>query len=522
MKDASQARIQGGSIRLFRVAGIDVLLHWTWFFFLFLRFQADGSDDSFGFRRYHAQVWYAIEYVALFGIVLLHEFGHVLACRSVGGIANRIVLWPLGGIAYVEPPPRPGALLWSIAAGPLVNLLLVAPTFGFRMLSQAAGWQETAPECYHFADSVFRINGFLLLFNLLPIYPLDGGRVLQALLWFVIGRVRSLLVAAAFGFLVDLGILVAAIVQGSVVWGVMAAFGLLFALAGFQGARALIRMLEAPRRAGATCPACEAAPPCGRFWACLRCFAAFDVFAADGKCPNCSKPMADVFCPACSRSRPYREWFPKSGESAPSGVEDVQVASPFASVEQLRTDPASKPTIGQKIFWSAIFATFGLFVCGLPNVEKQPLAPIIWPVCGAMIGFTSAGFLTRTWRSGQARRKLRGAWRLIEESGQVIGDGEPSNRQLILNSASYEERCRDAREVRGLWWADGLAEPPAISFTPKAGPDAGTPRPGIYRIEGGKLTICLGQPGHSRPTAFDDLATAQVVRVYRREGKPRS
>src|SRR5438445_2011199 len=124
------SRIQGGSIRLFRVAGIDVFLHWSWFFFALLRLQVDNSDDPFGFAPYESQVWYAVEYLALFGMVLLHEFGHVLACRSVGGIANRIVLWPLGGIAFVDPPARPLALLWSIAAGPLVNALLLAPTLG--------------------------------------------------------------------------------------------------------------------------------------------------------------------------------------------------------------------------------------------------------------------------------------------------------------------------------------------------------------------------------------------------------
>src|SRR5437899_12936628 len=83
------ARIQGGSIRLFRVAGIDVLLHWSWFFFAVLRLQPTGSNDSFGFAHYEAQVWYGVEYLALFVMVLLHEFGHVLPWRSVGGIANR-------------------------------------------------------------------------------------------------------------------------------------------------------------------------------------------------------------------------------------------------------------------------------------------------------------------------------------------------------------------------------------------------------------------------------------------------
>src|SRR4051794_4580954 len=66
--DTPPSRIQGGSIRLFRVAGIDVLLHWSWFVFAFLRLQSSGSDDSFGFAHYESQVWYLVEYLALFGV----------------------------------------------------------------------------------------------------------------------------------------------------------------------------------------------------------------------------------------------------------------------------------------------------------------------------------------------------------------------------------------------------------------------------------------------------------------------
>jgi Zn-dependent protease len=75
--------------------------------------------------RYTSLTWNVLEYLALLLIVLLHEFGHSLACRQVGGQADRIVLWPLGGVAYVQPPQRPGATLWSIAAGPLVNVALI-------------------------------------------------------------------------------------------------------------------------------------------------------------------------------------------------------------------------------------------------------------------------------------------------------------------------------------------------------------------------------------------------------------
>src|SRR5262249_47670399 len=133
-------RVLGGSLRLFRVAGIDVSVHWTWLVVAYFRIQWRAADVP-PELSYSSPVWYLIEYLALFGIVLLHEFGHALACRSVGGVANRIVLWPLGGIAFVNPPPRPGALLWCIAAGPLVNVALVPLTVGLVVLGAVLGWE---------------------------------------------------------------------------------------------------------------------------------------------------------------------------------------------------------------------------------------------------------------------------------------------------------------------------------------------------------------------------------------------
>src|SRR6266853_2130003 len=110
--------IRQGSIHLFRFAGIDLFLHWSWF--LVAAFEISNRAKS-----YSSLTWNVLEYLSLFLIVMLHEYGHALACRQVSGNANRIVLWPLGGVAYVDPPPRPGATLWSIAAGPLVNVALV-------------------------------------------------------------------------------------------------------------------------------------------------------------------------------------------------------------------------------------------------------------------------------------------------------------------------------------------------------------------------------------------------------------
>src|ERR1022692_904533 len=116
--------IRPGSIRLFRFSGIDVFLHWSWIVIALIEIQS-------GPARYSTIAWNALEYVAIFLIVMIHEFGHALACRQVGGTANQIVLWPLGGIAYVNPPQRPGATLWSIAAGPLVNVALIPILYVF-------------------------------------------------------------------------------------------------------------------------------------------------------------------------------------------------------------------------------------------------------------------------------------------------------------------------------------------------------------------------------------------------------
>jgi Zn-dependent protease len=169
-----------GSIHLFRFAQVDVFLHWSWFLVAVFEINARAG-------RYSSVAWNVLEYLALFLIVLLHEYGHALARRQVGGTANQIVLWPLGGVAYVDPPPRPGATLWSITAGPLVNVALLPILMFLLMLSRAWGWALAMPNAHALLRAVLFIDVTLLLFNLLPIYPLDGGQILRSLLWFVNG-----------------------------------------------------------------------------------------------------------------------------------------------------------------------------------------------------------------------------------------------------------------------------------------------------------------------------------------------
>src|ERR1019366_2637838 len=167
-----------GSIHLFRIAGIDLFLHWSWFL-------VAAYEIQIGRGRYTSLTWNVLEYLALFLIVLLHEFGHALACRQVGGTANQIMLWPLGGVAYVNPPQRPGATLWSIAAGPLVNVALLPLLMGALRLARSMDVAAGMPNLF-------------------------------SLLWFVLGRARSLMVATVLGLVGIAGFIAFAVSKQSV------------------------------------------------------------------------------------------------------------------------------------------------------------------------------------------------------------------------------------------------------------------------------------------------------------------
>lgn len=290
-----------GSVRLFRFAGVDLFLHWSWF--LVAAFEISGRS-----KTYSSLTWNALEYLALFFIVMLHEYGHALACRQVGGTANRIVLWPLGGVAYVEPPARPGATLWSIAAGPLVNVVLIPVLSVLGILSRSMGWAQAMPNAHALLRAVWFINVGLLFFNILPIYPLDGGQILRSLLWFVVGRARSLMVATTIGLAGVVGLIVLAVWARSVWFGVLAAFLLMNCWQGLRQARALSQIAKLRRHDGFTCPACKTAPPVGNFWKCGQCGAPFDTFLTQAVCPHCSSRFATTMCLDCRSQHPMSEW----------------------------------------------------------------------------------------------------------------------------------------------------------------------------------------------------------------------
>lgn len=288
-----------GSFRLFRFSGIDVYLHWSWIIIAYIEIEMRRG-------RYASLMWNAIEYIALFVIVLLHEFGHSLACRQVGGRSDQIVLWPLGGVAYVQPPPRPGAMLWSIAAGPLVNVFLLLAFTPLVPISQ--GWG--APDAAHFVQTIWYINAVLLAFNLLPIYPLDGGQILQSLLWFWLGRARSLLVATVLGF-IGVAVLAYLALQwfGFSIWtAVMLAFIAMNCWQGFKAARSMLEVDRIPRHTDLKCPSCGAAPPAGDYCKCPGCGTTFDIYATGGRCPQCRQTFSETPCLLCGKTHPRAAW----------------------------------------------------------------------------------------------------------------------------------------------------------------------------------------------------------------------
>jgi len=290
-----------GSFHLLRFAGVDLYLHWSWF--VVGAFEIENRASG-----YSSLTWNVLEYLALFVIVLLHELGHALACRQVGGQADQIVLWPLGGVAYVAPPPRPGATLWSIAAGPLVNVGLFPLLTTLRVLGRSLDWAVTLPNAFGFLRAVWFINFVLLLFNLLPIYPLDGGQILRSLLWFALGRARSLMVATMIGFAGVAALILVALWVRSIWFGVLSVFILLNCWRGLLQARVLARIANAPRHDDFACPTCKTAPPRGAFWVCGACRKAFDTFETQAVCPQCGAVFPTTRCPECGGASPISAW----------------------------------------------------------------------------------------------------------------------------------------------------------------------------------------------------------------------
>ena len=200
-----------GSLQIANFFDIPVRVHWS--FLLLLAF-AGISSQRLG-DTWSETGWTFLFVGAIFACVVLHEFGHALMARRFGVGTKDIILLPIGGLARLYAlPEQPGQELLVAIAGPLVNLviaLLLSPIvwwqsgdefhqlFRFFLgISPIIGSQE-ATFVQYFIPALLLLNIILALFNLLPAFPMDGGRILRALLSYRMPRLKATRVAVRIG-----------------------------------------------------------------------------------------------------------------------------------------------------------------------------------------------------------------------------------------------------------------------------------------------------------------------------------
>lgn len=199
------------SFKVGRLFGINIRVHVLFVIYIAWRlFQGAGQGSMATSAAFLAM---------LFGIVLIHEFGHCLGARAVGGDAENILMWPLGGLAFAHAPMRPWPQFVTVAAGPMVNVIFcIISAITIYVLSQGQLLPGINPvsQTVHFVGSnpaaiaqmphwvnyvllFYWVNLFILAFNLLPIFPFDGGQLLHAIIWPFLGLQRASIVACYIG-----------------------------------------------------------------------------------------------------------------------------------------------------------------------------------------------------------------------------------------------------------------------------------------------------------------------------------
>ena len=189
-------------LKIGRAAGVDVFLHWSFFlaplYIIYLHWQLELAWPIVGVLL--------VLLFAIFGCVLLHEYGHALAARYFGVKTKDIIITPIGGLARLSRMPSEPLQEFAIAiAGPLVNLSVA---IGFAFFVTAMG-NDLMPDARkgltQFPQLMLWLNLFLFLFNLIPAFPMDGGRILRSLLATSFKHETATLIAGLLGQLVAIG-----------------------------------------------------------------------------------------------------------------------------------------------------------------------------------------------------------------------------------------------------------------------------------------------------------------------------
>lgn len=224
----------GPSFRIATIAGIQLRVHWTFLLLLAWLLLAPllrGDEQALG-----AGLRSAGFILSIFACVVLHEFGHALAARAFGIGTRDVTLLPIGGVARLERmPEKPGQELIVALAGPAVNVVIVLLLTPILLLIEGPK-ALTPPEDMdlqkaHFLAALAAVNIMLVVFNMLPAFPMDGGRVLRALLAMAMSRPAATRIAAAVGQVASIGLALLGLLGGNI-------FLMLIALFVFLGAAA--------------------------------------------------------------------------------------------------------------------------------------------------------------------------------------------------------------------------------------------------------------------------------------------
>jgi Zn-dependent protease len=185
------------SLKATRIAGIDVYIHFTFFLLLawvaFIHWKQTGSIG--------AALVGVLFILSIFACVVFHELGHALAAKKYAIRTRDIILLPIGGVARLEKmPDKPVQELWVALAGPAVNVGIAAALAVYLYVSNSfspvdQSTMTTAP----FLERILGVNIFLVLFNMIPAFPMDGGRVLRALLAMRLAYTRATRISANLG-----------------------------------------------------------------------------------------------------------------------------------------------------------------------------------------------------------------------------------------------------------------------------------------------------------------------------------